>query len=540
MKADGVLSRLRAWEEERPGLVCFLAGLATASALPPLYLLPGLLGLTEWYRLSLRSGTVRQAALGGWSFGFGFFLGGLYWVGIAFFADAERFAVFAVPAVLLLTAGLALFPAVIAALMRWARRLPPLLHAFLFALLWTVSELLRGEWLLQFPWNPLAIVWTVSDLTLQPVAWLGTAVFGLLTLFALVLPVAIRRKSGWRGTDLLPIAVLVGLILASGALRLAGADGMAAGGPTVRVVQPNIAQHHKWQEEKQLAWFRRHLELTRRPWKGAPPALIVWPESSVPYEVEREDVRAAIAEVLPRGSYLLLGADRYARQDGRLDLTNSVYLLDDRGAILGRYDKVNLVPFGEYLPFRSILSRIGFKKLTRGTLDFRPGTGRTVFTPEGLPPLSPLICFEAAFPGRATDGSRRARLLVNVTNDAWFGRSSGPYQHFAMARMRAVESGLPLVRAANTGISAVVDAYGEVRAHLPLDTGGVLDAVLPPAIAPPLFARHPRLPWLLVVVLAGMVWVVDRMRGRTHTTPMPPGPVPRGDAALPAGRDAAV
>ncbi len=511
--------RLRDFLAGHPAWSALLAGLLVASALPPAFFLPGLVGFAVLLRLARRGDGAGRALLRGWLFGTGFFLAGLYWVGIAFFADAERFGVFAVPAVALLVGTLAVVPAAIALAAHWTRNLPAPLHAALFAVLWAAGELLRGDWGFRFPWNPIAVVWAATDATLQPVAWIGTTGLGLLTVFAATLPLLWLEDGGQRR---IPALALVGfplLLLAAGGWRLAGDGPAPVEEKRVRVVQANIAQHHKWDPDKQLAWFRRHLELSRADWPAPPPDLVVWPESAVPYAVERREVRQALAAAIPPGAHLVFGSDRYVEIDGRPDLTNSLYLVDSEGDILDRYDKVDLVPFGEFLPFRRILSRIGFKKLTKGTVDFRPGPGRRTLAAPGVPPFSPLICYEAAFPGRATDGSDHARLLINITNDAWFGRSSGPYQHFAMARMRAAETGLPLVRAANTGISAVVDGFGRVRASLPLMSGGVIDTTLPAALAPPPIARFPALAWSTVVIVALAGLLVDLFARSATTSP---------------------
>jgi len=502
-------TRLRRFLATRPLWSALLAGLLVAAALPPVFFLPGLVGFAVLLHLSRHAGEARRALLRGWLFGVGFFLAGLYWVGIAFFADAERFGVFAVPAVTLLVGVLAVGPAVIALLSHWTRAVSPPLHAALFAVFWAGGELLRGDWGVRFPWNPIAVVWAATDATLQPVAWIGTTGLGLLTVFAAALAVLWLEDGRRRRVPALALLGFPLLLLAAGSWRLAGDPPPATEAERVRIVQANIAQHHRWDPDKQLAWFRKHLELSRADWLETPPDLVVWPESAVPYAVEREEVRQELAAAIPEGAYLVFGADRYTEIDGRPDLTNSLYLVDSRGEILDRYDKVDLVPFGEFLPFRKVLGRIGFKKLTKGTIDFRPGEGRRTLAAPGIPPFSPLICYEAAFPGRATDGSDHARLLINITNDAWFGRSSGPYQHFAMARMRAAETGLPLVRAANTGISAVVDGFGRVRAALPLMATGVIDTTLPTAIAPPPIARLPALAWLSVVIVALVGLLVD-------------------------------
>ena len=222
---------------------------------------------------------------------------------------------------------------------------------------------------------------------------------------------------------------------------------------------------------------------------------------------------------MPDGGVLLTGGERFDLESEPPRAWNSLFALDDQGRIVARYDKRDLVPFGEFLPFRPVLGRLGLEKLTRGSIDFEPGPGRQTLRLPGLPPFSPLICYEAIYPGRVVDPEARPAWLLNVTNDAWFGRSSGPYQHLAMASMRAIEEGLPLVRAANTGISAVVDPWGRVRVRLGLDEAGVLEAALPePLPVPTPFARFGLWP---VVTLASFAAVLMTLIER------PPRPAAR-------------
>jgi apolipoprotein N-acyltransferase len=221
----------------------------------------------------------------------------------------------------------------------------------------------------------------------------------------------------------------------------------------------------------------------------------------VPYSLEAEpEVRDVIGRVVGPGGHVILGSDFYDPSVEPPLLHNSVYTVAADGAILARYDKVELVPFGEFLPFRTLFGRLGLEALAVGSLDFMAGEDRTTIAVDGLAPFSPLVCYEAAFPARATDGTGQARWIVNVTNDAWFGISSGPHQHAGMARMRAVESGLPLVRAANTGISLVTDAKGRILEQLPLGAMGTIDTPLPPALATPPLASG--VPWSVAVLIA--------------------------------------
>ena len=278
-----------------------------------------------------------------------------------------------------------------------------------------------------------------------------------------------------------------------------------------------MPQSLKWDPQRARGWFERHLELSRLP-RATPAEVVVWPESAVPYDIEGEAlVRELIARVLAPGAVAIVGGDRFEGDGAAALAHNSVLAIDDRARVVGRYDKVDLVPFGEFLPFRRYLGAVGLDKLSPGQGDFTPGSGRITMPLPGLPPASPLVCYEAIFPDRGALLEPRPAWIVNITNDGWFGDSSGPYQHLAMARMRAVEEGLPLVRAANTGISVVTDAFGRITARLPLGARGVLDADLPPALAQASWSRRVgwRLPAGLLaafVLLAAMVEFIHRRR----------------------------
>ncbi|MEZ5826615.1 MAG: apolipoprotein N-acyltransferase [Geminicoccaceae bacterium] len=483
----------------KSGLVLMLVGALSVLALPPLHIFPAFLAFA-WVAVRFHRAPNARAAFGVlWLFAFGYFLAGLYWVGIAFFADAERFGVLAAPGVLALAAILSTITAVIIAPFSPLARRHPLAAILLIASLWPVTDLLRGALGTQFPWNPPAIILAASDSLYQALAWIGVPGTSFLVLLCFM-------SIGWgafsRNAAVFAAGIVIpAMLFAAGNQRLDSLQMDAASGVSLRIVQPAIAQHHKWDPERRREWFERHIELSLLPGEHD---VLIWPESSVPYRLDadptaREMVAGAIGGGDGRGGVAaLVGSDHIDFDVEPRILNNSVYAISREGEVRDRYDKVDLVPFGEFLPFRSILGRIGLDALAVGSIDFQPGAGRRTLEVASVPPFSPLVCFEAVFPGEATDGSGRARWLLNVTNDAWFGISSGPYQHLAMARMRAVETGLPLVRAANTGISVVTDAYGRILDHLQLGTIGVLDAELPPALTqPPPVSRWPWLAWLL-------------------------------------------
>jgi apolipoprotein N-acyltransferase len=283
------------------------------------------------------------------------------------------------------------------------------------------------------------------------------------------------------------------------------------------LVQGNVPQQDKWRPEMRNHWFGHHLGLSSRDGRGI--THIVWPESASPYPLEQvEEARALIAQVVPPGGLLLTGGERYDFDQDPPRAWNSLLVVDDAGTLRAHYDKHDLVPGGEFMPLRDLLGRIGLGSLARGGLDFEAGPGRTTIALPGLPPFSPLICYETIFSGRVFASGARPDWLLNITNDGWFGRSTGPYQHLAMARMRAVEEGLPMVRSANTGISAVIDPWGRVQARLGLGETGVLDVALPRSLAATVFGRARHWP-VLLLVCAGLLAMaaLERRAARRHT-----------------------
>src|SRR4051794_3641396 len=500
-----------------PWLAAALGGLGLVLVLPPVGVPLGLLGITVLVHLLHGEARPGRALLLGWLFGLAYFVGGLYWVAIAFFVDAEAYGWLAVPAVLGLSAVLGLtvgLAAWVTALLRW-RSLAA--RALAFAAAWAGAELVRAGTIVQFPWNPIALAWTTSDLTLQGVAWLGTYGLGLVTVAAAGLLARCLEPGARRWTGLVAPVLLVAALFGGGAWRLSVAGEPALTPLRLRLVQGDVPQHLKWDLDKEIGWFRRYLDLSREP-AAEPPDALVWPESAVAFSLEADAIgRGAIAGVLSPGAYALVGGDHVAIEDGKVaSAANSLFAIDAKGEIRDRHDKVNLVPFGEFTPFRPILGRLGFGKLVESTLDFTPGPGRATVSLPGLPPFSPLICYEAVFANEGALASPRPAWLLNITNDAWFGTSSGPYQHLAMARMRAVEEGLPLVRAANTGVSVVTDPYGRVLHRLGLGQQGVVDARLPEPL--PQASPERRLGWPLlaglIAVLLALSFAVERLARR--------------------------
>jgi apolipoprotein N-acyltransferase len=468
------LVALGGWRADGAGLA---AGLMSALALPPLFALPVLFA-TVPVLLCLIEGARGPAAAArrGWCFGFGLHVVGLYWITEAILFEAARFWWLVPLAVPALAAVLALFTAVPAALARCVR--PGWPAALVLAGGWVLSDLLRQFVGSGFPWNPLGSVWEfpgrLGDIMIQPAALAGVHGMTLATVILASIPLLGR---GWRIGGLAAAALWCGF----GIVRL---DQPPPPAPdlTVLLVQGNVAQGQKWDRSLLAEIFRRYLGLTRQAVAaaGGHPAVVVWPETASPAQLQTDPrARELIAEAAG-GAPALIGSVRFDNSDRP---RNSVFALGAAGIIESVYDKWHLVPFGEYqpdwLPGIQIVPGGGFA----------PGPGpRTDHVP-GLPPVGILICYEAIFSGQIIDPADRPAWLVNVTNDAWFGNSAGPRQHLAAARLRAVESGLPLMRAANTGISAAFDANGRELAYLGLQQTGFLAVRLPGALPAPFYAR---------------------------------------------------
>lgn len=447
-----------------------------------------------------RLGGVLSAAVAGWWFGFGYFVAGLYWIGHAFLVDAHQFAWLLPIAITSLPAYLALFTAFGFALARmmWTRG-PTRLLALAVAL--TLGEWLRGQLLTGFPWNAFGYSLTGPLVLAQSAALIG--IWGLtflaVAIFASPALLADDRTETQRPWLPLAIGVFVLACLALyGTLRLVRNATEFVPDVRLRIMQPNLQQDEKFNYSAKQRVMNHYLQLSDR--ASGPQSTgvrdathLIWPESAFPFLLTREpDALAQIAELLPPGTVLITGAVRAPELQPGAKLTralNSVYVIDHDGSILSVYDKVHLVPFGEYLPFQETLEKLGLMQLTKVPGGFIPGDRRRAMEVPRAPRFLPLICYEIVFPGDAVPRDERPGWLLNLTNDGWFGNSTGPYQHLQQSRVRAIEQGLPLVRAANTGISAVVDPLGRVIKSLPLGSEGILDAPLPREIGPTLYVR---------------------------------------------------
>ena len=456
----------------RRNFLLLLLGACGALCMPPVFafplLIPAFAGLAY---LAASAPSRARAFWDGWWWGLGFFACGLYWMCIALLTEPEKFA-WLIPFTLIgLNGLLALFPAVTMVVFHWLKPSRAALP-MVFAALWMGMEWARGHVLTGFPWNLPGYAWAFSDSVSQSVAAIGVYGLSFITVLAACAPLAGRKQT-------FAVWGAVALMALGGAWRLAAPTEYVEG-VSLRLVQGNVAQHHKWNPELQMRHFGEYMRLTLSPGHERV-THVIWPETAIPFVLNREPrVIDLLRRAAPPGGALLAGTLRGEGGEEDFRVWNSLMAITREEGISAGYDKHHLVPFGEFVPLRRFLPE---GRLTpAGSADFMRGPGPAVMHVAGLPPFSPLICYEAIFPWEAAPPGGGAAFLLNVTNDAWFGASSGPHQHFHMARFRAIEQGVPLIRAANTGISAAVDAMGRVAAYLPLNTVGALDTPLPAAL----------------------------------------------------------
>ena len=439
-----------------------------------------------------------SAAWIGWLAGAGYFAAAMFWIAEPFMVDAARHGWMAPFALLLLSFGIALFWA-LAAWLGTRRRLWGSV-ALPLALAFTAAELLRSYVLTGLPWALIGHIWIDTPL-MQLAALIGPLGLTLLACLVAALPVAGLARSRPVGLAGLTLAALIiGTGWLWGHSQLALADAPRSPALVVRLVQPNAPQAEKWREDRAQVFLQRQLSFTAV--RATPqPDVVVWPETAVPYLLDQSaPVLQAIARA-SQGVPVILGLNR--REGDRY--YNSLIVTGAGGAVTASYDKHHLVPFGEYFPGGNIAATFGLTGFAARQGDgFSAGPGAVVLNLGALGRVLPLICYEAVFPQDLNAAPERPDWLVQITNDAWFGNLSGPWQHLAQARLRAVEQGLPLVRAANTGISAVIDARGRVVRSLPLNQTGYADAALPPSLPPTLYARTGDRAVLVLLVLLGL------------------------------------
>jgi len=447
-----------------------------------------------------------QAALIAWAFGFGYFLAGLHWVGFAFVVDVERHAWLLPFVAVLFPGGLALFFAGAAAIARlqWSAG-PARIVTFAAAL--AAFEWVRGHLFTGLPWNLPGNVWDGWDPMFQTVSLFGIYGLSFVTLLIAMSPATIvdadGKPSGWW-----PLGAAGGVLAAMllfGWLRLPSGPVPTVENVALRIVQPNVPQSEKWKPELMERNWRGLLDLTREPGLETR-THVIWPEAAPPFLMLAEPVAfQVIAQILPDRTTLLTGVARSQGQGPERKYFNSMTAVTGRGEVLAVYDKAHLVPFGEYLPFFWLLEPLGVTKITGGREGYSEGPGVRTLTIPGTPAFGPLICYEVIFPGAVVETGRRPDWLVVLTDDSWFGPWTGPYQHLGIAKIRAAEEGLPIVRAANTGVSAVIDPYGRIVTSLGLDRMGIVDAMMPKPLAPTVYAQFGDIIFALMLVIGASV-----------------------------------
>ncbi len=480
----------------RKALLAFVLGVLVAGSLAPLhliFLLPVSFTGLIWL---LSSATTRwQAFFMGWWFAWGQFIAGLYWIGVAFTVDAATHAILIPLPVLGLPAFLAILSG-LATLATHLLKVKGLSRLLVFSALWIAFEYVRGVIFTGFPWNVVGYAWSAFLPMLQTTAYIGIFGLTLLTVFVSTLPSLLgeggqSRKSSiiWLSSAACFLILLYGL----GAWRLSDAPSEMVRNASLRIVQPNIPQVDKWKAHLRLGHLRKLVALSETE-TGSDPTHLIWPETAVPYYLTTSrQLKEQLAEFVPPGGAIATGAPRQdpvARQ-----YWNSLQVLNEAGEITDIYDKQHLVPYGEYMPLRDLTMALGLTDLIPALdqmSDFAspdPSANRTVRLP-GLPPARAMICYEIVFPWEVRNDEEFSWIL-NITNDGWFGTTSGPYQHFAATRTRAIEQGVPVIRAANTGISAIIDPYGRVLDRLDLNDTGIIDGALPkPIEAPTFYSRY--------------------------------------------------
>lgn len=512
----------------RRALAAFLAGAFAVLAQAPydffaagFVSFPVLVWLLDGTTLDGPGGLLRRlkpAFAVGWWFGFGYFLAGLWWIGGALLVEADEFAwalPFAVVGIPLLLAFFYGFATAVARLM-WSSDIGRIAAiAFGFAL----AEWLRGFLFTGFPWNAIGYAAMPVPLLMQSVSALGMDGLNALAVFVFAVPALLAGRRHLRLGFALAV-LLVATHAGFGYVRLTLQPPAAGKVLAVRIVQPSVDLTEKWDASVRDRIFSTMLAMSSQaPQQGhARPQLILWPETSVPFLfTERPDALAAIGDMLSDGQMLIAGAVREeggAGAAGDSLYYNSVVAIDDRGEIVDAVDKVHLVPFGEYLPFAGLLRRLGVEQFVAGPMTFSAGNERHPLTVPGGARVLPFICYEVIFPGLVAVDAASSDLIVNLTNDAWFGDTPGPYQHFRQAQVRAAENGMPLLRAANNGISAVVDPRGRVLDALAIDARGAMDVSVPVVGQDVVSVRQRRINGFVVMFLFALAAVLFNVRRR--------------------------
>ncbi len=489
-----------------PKTLSLALGLVSATGFEPLNLWWITLAAFALLILSLQQAqTVKSALARGYWFGVGHFVVGLNWIAGSFRYQETMPVWLGWIAVVALSLYLAVYPAMAAGMAWWAGRGKPMAFALFFASAWIITEWMRATAFTGFAWNPLGVAGLAMGDGAGLVGTYGLSGLMILISGALVL-IATRKWFGAIGLLILPCF----------ALLMTFADvpehDQNPGLPLLRIVQPNIGQQDKYEASYDALNFAKLEKLTGKP--GPVPRLILWPEAAIPDYLEKEEwARARVASLMGPKDMLLTGGTALIF-DKKANLTgarNSMFALTPGAEIVGRYDKAHLVPYGEYLALRWLLEPLGATRLVPGDIDFIPGPGAQTITLPGFGKVGVQICYEIIFSGQVIDAKNRPDFLFNPSNDAWFG-AWGPPQHLAQARLRAIEEGLPIIRSTPTGISAIINADGQIVKSIAYKQAGFIEARLPSKHAPTLFARYGNILPLSFAIILMLIGIAVRKR----------------------------
>jgi apolipoprotein N-acyltransferase len=507
------LEKLISWLEYRQKRMWFIAvllGFVLALGQAPVSFPVGIVtSIPILGYCAFRVNTWKQAFAIGWWAGFGYFGLSMIWLVEPFFVEPEKHAILAPFALIGMSGGLALFWGGAFAL---SKQFGTGLGRYIIglAVAWAAVEYLRSILFTGFPWGLLGYTWIET-----PIAQWASVVgpFGLvfITILGGLLMLSFPGK---RLAAPMVTVLFFGVLWAGGAWRIPDVQSEQETNIRVRLIQPNAPQHQKWDPDWMGVFFRRGLEFTSAQAKQ-PVDLVVWPETSVPFALQDNvgDLQILSDAAGPR-AHIIAGIRRFEGDK----IYNSMVHLDEKGGLVSVYDKSHLVPFGEYVPFSEYLSGLGLRGLAANLQGFSSGTGPEVVSAFGLPAYLAMICYEAIFPSYARTDTERPEFLLHITNDAWFGDTIGPYQHLVQVQFRAIEQGLPAARAANTGISAMIDPYGRVISKLKLNEAGFLDANLPVPLDATIYARFGNLPFLIVLFILGLTAKYVTIRPGKQTT----------------------
>lgn len=505
-----ILNHFADYSAKKRALLSFLLGGYAVFGLAPLYWWPIYLVCFGVFSLFLYTAPDKKSLFwSGWSFGFGYFVFGLYWISLALHVDwatwwwLTPFAAIGLPIYLSLYYGLA------ALCMRWIKD-DRILFPLALAIYFSVAEYLRGILFTGFPWNLPSYIWVDSPLG-QNLSWLGA--YGLNVFVYMVGALGAFAVFGKRYVT--SAIVILALLYGFGLYRTSGSDQMAMSNKTIMIVQPNIPQIEKWDRGLEMEHFKKTIALTGSK-QSNNVDFILWPETAITYRKgDIPSLAPYFKHIIGNDHLLLTGVTdiQATNRDLEFSVYNSLVAVDNNVKIPFQYNKHHLVPFGEYVPFRKYLNFGGVAQALSNTGDFKAGPGPQTLQLQYDYSVSPLICYEVIFPGRVIDKEKRPDLLVNITNDGWYLNSTGPHQHLAMSRARAIETGIPLARAANTGISALISPYGETMLSLPLQSDGTIISSIPKPLPETIFSKLGNFIFLLLVltIIALMLIVSEQV-----------------------------